>query len=323
MRYLPPLAAIRAFEAAARHESFTRAAEELGMTQSGMSYQVGLLEQRLGIQLFVRSGRRVALSGEGYKLAVRLTRSLDDIAAAVAELVGEDCSTLTVSTTHTVATNWLAPRLGSFRKLQPDLSVRIETGSELADFVGDDVDVALRFGEGTWPGTVSHFLFRWYGTPVCTPEFRDRNGILEPSDLLRVDRLSPDYELWATWIAEAGVKPPEGGSAGDVLFDSQVADGQAVLAGEGVAMLTPLLWEKELASGRMVRLFPAIAFEDAALWLVYSQGHRNKPKIQGFRRWLLAEVDACRAAGPKGDSGVFASPLRRNHESKDGQRVGG
>jgi LysR family glycine cleavage system transcriptional activator len=298
MRQLPPLAATRVFEAAARHENFTLAAAELGMTQAAVSYQIKLLEERLGLPLFRRERQRVTLTDAGRRLAPLLSDAFDRISDAFEGLVAEDESVLTISTAQTFASNWLAPRLGAFQIERPELAVRLKTGSELVDFARDDVDIAIRMGLGPWQGLREHFLFRLHGTPLCTPEFRDRHAIALPGDLLRVPRLSPDDIWWKLWLAEAGVAEPEGVRPGGIRLDSQVAEGNAVLAGHGVGILTPLFWKAELASGRLVQLFPEVIAEARAIWLVYPEHKRGRAKLRVFRDWLLRAVAQEAATAP-------------------------
>jgi LysR family glycine cleavage system transcriptional activator len=297
MRRLPPLPSVRVFEAAARHENFTRAAAELGMTQAAVSYQIRLLEDRLGLPLFTRSRQRVTLSDAGRRVAPALSAAFDSIADAFSALVDEDESVLSIDTAQTFATNWLAGRLGTFQIERPELAVRLHTSSRLVDFARDDADVAIRMGRGPWPGLRQDFLFQLHSTPMCSPDYRDRHRIERPEDLIRLNRLNPQDEWWTLWLARAGVAEPEPGGAG-IRLDSQVAEGQAALAGHGVGMLTPMFWKAELASGRLVQLFPLVSCEGRAHWLVYPEHKRTRAKIRAFREWLLREMAAEAAAGP-------------------------
>lgn len=291
MRRLPPLAAVKVFEAASRHENFTVAAEELGMTQAAVSYQVRLLEERLGVPLFLRSKRRVTLTEAGRRVAAPVSAALDTISEAFSGLVDEDEGVLSITTAQTFATTWLAPRLGTFQLAQPELAVRVSTNDAMVDFARDEADVAIRMGQGPWPGLRHHFLFHLHFTPVCTPEFRERHQLQTPQDLLRVPRLSPEDEWWKSWLSEAGLVPPEGRTPG-IRLDSQATEAQATFAGHGIAMLTPLFWRAELQSGRLIQPFPLIACDPRSHWLVYPEHKRNRAKIRAFRDWLLREVAA-------------------------------
>lgn len=300
MRRLPPLSAVKVFEAAARHENFTRAASELGMTQAAVSYQIRLLEERLGVALFLRSNRRVTLSDAGRRAAPLVGRAFDALEDAFGSLVAEDEGVLSISTTQTFASNWIAPRLGAFQLARPELAVRLHTDNRIIDFAREEKDVAIRstLGRAEWPGLRAHFLFRLHATPVATPAFRDSNGIAAPADLLRVPRLSPGDEWWEIWLRAAGLPVPEGTASSGIRFDAQAMEGQAALSGAGVGMLTPLFWRPELASGRLVQLFPLVSFDGPGYWLVYPEHRRNQSKVRAFRDWILAEVEAMKAGEP-------------------------
>jgi LysR family glycine cleavage system transcriptional activator len=297
MRHLPPLAAVKAFEAAARHENFTLAAAELGLTQAAVSYQIRLLEERLGVPLFLRARRRVTLSDAGRRVAPLVSGAFDSIAEAFAGIVDEDEGVLGVSTAQTFASNWLAARLGAFQIERPELAVRLQTSNALVDFARDEADVAIRMGEGPWPGLRSHFMFHHHFTPMCTPDFRARFRLESPKDVLRVPRLTPDDEWWKLWLNAAGLAAPEERQPG-IRLDSQATEGQAAMAGHGLALLTPMFWRAELAAGRLVQPFPLIACERRAHWLVYPEHKRGRAKIRAFRDWILAEVARSAADGP-------------------------
>jgi LysR family glycine cleavage system transcriptional activator len=298
MRQLPPLTAVRVFEAAARHENFTSAAAELGMTQAAVSYQIRLLEERLGVPLFLRARQRVTLSEAGRRIAPLVSGALDGIAEAFGSLVDEDEGLLAISTAQTFASNWLAPRLGSFQIQRPELAVRLQTSNALTDFAREDVDLAIRMGSGPWPGLKRHFLFCLHATPVCTAEFRDRHRLETPADLLRVPRLNPQDSWWGLWLGAAGVALPEEPPQPGIRLDSQALEGNAALAGHGVSLLTPLYWRGELASGRLVQPFPLIVTAGPALWLVYPEHKRGRAKIRFFRDWLLGQIAEDAALGP-------------------------
>jgi LysR family glycine cleavage system transcriptional activator len=298
MRHLPPLPSVRVFEAAARHENFTLAAGELGMTQAAVSYQIRLLEERLGVPLFVRSKRRVTLSGAGRRLAPVVSDAFDRLAEGFSGLVDEDESVLGISTAQTFASNWLAARLGGFQIARPELAVRLLTSNALADFARDEVDVAVRMGPGPWPGLRQHFLFCLYATPLCTPDFRDRHRLERPEDLLRVPRLNAHDWWWKEWLEAAGVALEDETGQHGIRLDSQALEGNAALAGHGVGLLTPLYWRSELAAGRLVQPFDLVVVSGPALWLVYPEHKRGRAKIRAFRDWLLAEMSAEAALAP-------------------------
>jgi len=298
MRQIPPLSAVRVFEAAARHENFTRAAAELGMTQAAVSYQIRLLEERVGQVLFTRDRKRVKLSEAGRRLAPHLSTAFDTIASAFAELATETEDVLGITTTHSFAANWLAPRLGSFQFERPELAVRLRTENQIVDLARDEVDVGIRTGRGGWPGLRQHFLFNFHSTPMCSPDFLRRYPLSEPADVLGVPRIGAGDSWWGRWLEHAGVTQPDPSKNRGFWFDSQVSEGNAALTGTVMAMLSPLFWRNELASGRLVQPFPILSLDGVACWLVYPEHKRNQPKIRAFRDWLLAQIAEEAKLGP-------------------------
>jgi len=301
MRRLPPLAAVRAFEAAARHENFTRAAAELGMTQAAISYQIRLLEERVGVPLFRRERRRVALTDAGRRLAAVAARAFDALDGAFAAIRAEDEGTLTVTTSYTFANTWFAWRLGAFQLANPEMAVRLLTDDGLADFAGEEVDAGVRTGLGIWPGLAADLLFRVNFTPMCSPAFlAEHGGTLMPEQLLELPRIGPDDPWWEAWLADAGVAVPAQQAPRGIRLGYQAHEGAAAMAGLGIAMLTPFFWRNDLAEGRLVRLFARTSTRGWGYWLVYAEHRRLVPKIRRFRDWLLAEVgrdlDALEAA---------------------------
>ena len=297
---LPPLAAVRAFEAAARLGSFTRAGEELAMTQAAVSYQIKLLEERLGLPLFLRQARQVVLTESGRQLAAAVTDAFDSLRAAFAAVRAEVGGVLTISALHAFASNWLASRLGAFQLEHPSIAVRLSATNELIDFARDGVDVAIRSGAGPWPGTAAHRLFPVHFTPLCSPDLLRRSGPLaEPADLLRLPLLSPGDSWWRHWFAQAGVAADNLETRPGIRLDSQQIEGRAALGGQGVAILSPVLWAEELRSGRLVQPFPLVGDEGHAYWLIYPESRRHLVKIRAWRDWLLGEVArASDATGP-------------------------
>lgn len=295
-RHLPPLAAIRVFEAAARHENFTAAAAELGMTQAAVSYQIRLLEDRLGLPLFRREKSRVALTDAGRRAAAASSRAFDAIDTAFSQLKAEDDSTLTISAPQTFANAWLAWRLGGFQMGHPDMAVRLLVDDAMADFATMPLDVAVRAGQGPWDGLHADRLLANDFTPMCSPGFLKRRGRLRPGDLPDVPIISPDNPAWAIWLRQAGVMVPALARPG-VSMTSQGNDGNAAMAGQGVAMLTPFFWRQDLADRRLVRLFDQVSTDGRAFWLVAPDYRRHVPKIKRFRDWLLAEIGRGASSG--------------------------
>jgi LysR family glycine cleavage system transcriptional activator len=291
MRSLPPLAAVRVFEAAARHENFTAAAAELAVTQAAVSYQINLLEKRLGVLLFHRQGKRVALSDAGRRLAGKLSIAFAEMEAAFDALRTDDAAMLTISTTVTFANAWFAWRLGSFQMTSPSLGVRLHADDAVADLARDVADLAVRSGAGRWPGLSSELLLKVAYTPMCSPAFlAAEGGRLDPADLLRLPQINPQDPLWLQWLHAIGVDVPRGLARHGVNMDSQAHCGHAAIAGQGVALLTPFFWRSDIAEGRLVRLFPDEVESGLDYWLVYPDHRRNLPKVRRFREWLLAEI---------------------------------
>src|SRR4051794_32842545 len=299
MRRLPPLAAIRAFEAAARTENFIAAAAELGMTQAAVSYQVKSLEERLGAPLFGREKGRARLTPLGARLLPGLSSAVASIEAAFASHREEEESLLTVTTTHTFANTWLAWTLGSFQMQHMDLAVRMTTSNELVDLRSGDADVAIRAGRGEWEGLEQHRLFESAFTPMASPECvaeaeRKLGRPLEPRDMPHQNRISPTDNWWQQWFADNGVPADQTVlRRPGVRLDNQADEGHAAMAGQGVALLTPLLWKGDVAAGRLVVPFPdRVSTRGWAYWLVYPTERRMVPKVKRFREWLLPEMQA-------------------------------
>lgn len=299
MRKVPPLSAVKVFEAAARHENFTRAAAELGMTQAAVSYQIRLLEERLGLPLFHRDKQRVKLSDAGRKVAPLVSNAFDTLADAFSGLVVENEGVLVISTTQTFASNWIAPRLGNFQVERPELAVRLRTDNRVIDFASEDADVGIRTGDGVWPGLRSHFLFHFHSSPMCSPAFLERHRLQEPADILEVARISAGDPWWGRWLERAGVAEPTSSNKAGIWLDSQAIEGNAAMAGHGIAMLSPIFWRSELADGRLVAPFPIISLDGFSYWLVYPEHKRNQPKVRAFRDWLLAQIAEDARFGPE------------------------
>lgn len=305
MRRLPPLSAVRVFEAAARHENFTQAAAELGMTQAAVSYQIRLLEERLGLSLFTRSKGRVALTEAGRRASPLVASAFDTLHDAFSGLLADDQGLLSISSAQTFATTWLAPRLGAFQVRHPDLAVRLSTDNRLVDFTSGEFHAAIRIGPGGWSGLKCHFLFRSHVTPICSAEFAQRHRLDRPEQLLDVPWLSPADSWWRDWLRGAGVEVPEMQTAPGLVLDNQVMEANAAFAGTGIAMMTPMFWRSDLASGRLVQPFPHLLFPGNFHWLVYPESRRSQAKIVALRDWILREM---RETAPSEPPEIFEPP---------------
>ncbi len=298
MRRLPPLSAVRVFEAAARHENFTSAAVELGMTQAAVSYQIKLLEERLGVALFRREKGRVSLSETGRRIGPLLAKAFNDMDQAFAMARSSGESVLTVSCSSTFGPNWLAPRIGAFQIRAPDVAVRLHTSNSLVDFAREDVDAAIRGGTGDWPGLCSHFLMRMPLKVFASPAFvKEHPSIRSLEGVMRHARISPDDSWWGVWRDQVGGEPSPEAPRG-IRLDTQIAEGQAAMAGLGIALLNPILWEVEIAAGRLVPVLDDVAYDPSDFWLVYPEHLRHAKKIRLFRDWITEAVARDAARGP-------------------------
>ncbi|MBT2133477.1 LysR family transcriptional regulator [Croceibacterium sp. LX-88] len=297
MDRLPSLPAIRAFEAAGRHENFSRAGEELGMTQAAISYQIRHLEDWIGRQLFVREKGRVRLTDTGKRLLPAVSSSFANMIDAFAAMRAEDEDVLEINTAVSFGGTWLSSRIGRFQVRYPDLAVRISLSNEVVDLARGGVDAAIRGGRGPWEGLRSDFLVRMHFTPICTPAFLRENNITKPEDLLHVERFAPNDSLWAGWFAKAGIGAPEPKQG--IVLDSQLQEATAMLGGSGISMMTPMFWKADLDSGRLVQPFDIIYLSGSSHWLVHPANRVGVRKIERFREWLQEELAADRGTLPE------------------------
>jgi LysR family glycine cleavage system transcriptional activator len=285
-----PLSAIRIFEAAARLKSFTRAAEELGVTQAAVSWQVKALEQRLGQPLFRRLPREVALTPAGERLSRAASEAINHLRVAVSDISEQSDGVLAITTLQSLAIQWLAPRLGGFQIAHPRIAVRLDTSSRILDLNHEGFDVALRSGHGDWPGLESHFLFSSARAPLCTPQMRaELGGLSRPTDLLTAPLIGLDEE-WAEWFVAAGVTSLPAKKGGRLIADLQTIEVASALAGRGVALGSPVLFSPEISQGRLVQPFSTTVSQTDGFWLVYPKDRRRIAKIAAFREWLLANL---------------------------------
>ncbi|MGJ7532069.1 MULTISPECIES: transcriptional regulator GcvA [unclassified Variovorax] len=288
---LPPLNALRAFEATARHLSVKNAADELCVTPGAVSQLVKTLELHLGVQLFRRVNRGVFLTdaGQAYLPPVRNAfRQISDATQKVA--VPAETGLLTVSATPFFASAWLVPRLKSFQDAHPDIDLQVLTGNALADFSRDGVDVAIRHGMGQYPGLASQRVLTVEMIPVAAPALVAEHGKpKKPADLLLWPRVNDaDRKGWRLWFEAQGIE--DAGPARGPSFDDAGLLLQAVLAGQGAALLPAAMMAPEIEQGRLVQLSKATWLEDFAYYLVCPEGSRDRPKVAAFRDWLLSAV---------------------------------
>jgi len=290
-RRLPPLNALRAFEAAARHLSFTRAAEELHVTQAAISHQVKTLEEHLGRKLFRRLNRALLLTDDGQAYLPSVSRAFALLHEATSDLLDKDApGPLTVSALPSFAARWLVPRLGRFRQVCPEIDLRIDPSAALNDFAAGDVDVGIRYGRGKYPGLRSDWLMTEDIFPVCSPALLEgEHGLRAPRDLEHHLLLHDDgHGDWRTWLLAAGVDGIDP-ARGPIFTDSSMLI-QAAMAGQGVALARGVLAADELAAGRLVRPFTLSLPTEYAYYLVCPRDTAEQSKIVAFREWLLIEA---------------------------------
>jgi len=282
-RLIAPLNALRAFEAAARHLSFTRAAEELCVTQAAISHQVKGLEERLGATLFRRSHRGLVLTDEGLALAPALWDAFGRIDTVLERFeAGGVKEVLTVSAVGTFAVGALLKELPAFRAAHPFVDLRLLTNNNKVDLAAEGLDYAIRFGDGAWNGTEAERIAAAPLAPLCAPALLDL--LREPTDLARVPLLrSYRAQDWPAWFEAAGMPPI---AARGPLFDSSLIMAQAAMLGEGVALAPVSMFRRELDSGLLAQPFAATA-DVGAYWLTRLKSKTPTGAMHSFRDWLL------------------------------------
>ncbi|HJU99163.1 MAG TPA: transcriptional regulator GcvA [Burkholderiaceae bacterium] len=289
---LPNFSALRAFEAAARHQNFSRAAEELHLTHGAISHQVRALEQELGTPLFVRNGRHVKVTADGLRFAHQLAKAFGDIATAADALRPASASRrLTISSIPSFAARWLAPRLGRFIDQHPDVEVVLQASGQLQDLVRDAVDVGIRFGRGHYPGMVVQRLMGDVYYPVVSPTYRGGRLPATPADLEQACLLR-SVEPWTPWFRAAGLALAE--PSGGLMFEDLSMLVRSAVDGNGVALVRHVVAMQEIASGQLVRLFDIATPCPDEYFFVSPPAAAAKPQVQAFRAWLLAEIDTFR-----------------------------
>jgi LysR family glycine cleavage system transcriptional activator len=287
------LTALPAFDAAARHLSFSRAADELHVTHGAVSRAIRNMEIRLGVQLFDRDTRSVRLTTAGAAYAQEIGRALDQIAAAtMAAMPSRAAGSLTVSTSDGFAGRWLVPRLHRFHRANRDIDVRLSTSGVLADFIRDGIDIAIRYGAGGYEGVVSELLAEESVSPVCSPELlQGEHPLRSPADLKHHTLIHDNFRIdWATWLRQAGLDDINPG--GGVKFDSATYAVEAAVHGEGVLLGRSALVSADLAAGRLVRPFDLALKSRSKYYVVYPEGALRHRKVKAFRDWLFSEMAA-------------------------------
>ena len=290
-RRLPSLNALKAFDAAARHESFTRAAEELCVTQGAVSHQVKALEAELGLKLFNRERQRLVITEAGRTYLGVVRDAFDRIAIGTERLLQrQNSGVVTVSTSPDFAAKWLVHRLGKFAEAYPGIDLRVSATMHHVDFAREDIDLAVRHGDGMWEGLHATRLCVEQLFPVCSPKLMTgRRRLTRPADLLKIPLLHLDsHETWSKWLDAAGVAAPEHMHGPILNRASMLID--AAIDGQGVTLARSALAAGDLISGRLVRPFPQTLPLAKTYWVVCPKTTAMLPKIATFRDWLLAEA---------------------------------
>jgi len=284
---LPSLSALRAFEAAARHLSFTRAAEELHVTQAAVSHQVRVLEEQLGVSLMRRSTRRLELTPAGERLQAAASSAFGQLVAAVAQLRRSDRQ-IAITTTPAFGARWLAPRLGRFAARHPDWELTVRHTTQTLDLEREGLDAAIRYGNGAWAGLAADLIVTAPLVPLASPRLVRTYGLAEPVDLTRVTLLhDEDSSQWTEWLLMAGLNPEI--ARRGLIFDDENALIQAALEGQGVALVSEQLVTDAVAEGRLVQPLGTRLAEDSGYYLVYPKARLKEAKFRSFREFLLAE----------------------------------
>jgi LysR family transcriptional regulator, glycine cleavage system transcriptional activator len=291
---LPPLASLRFFEAAGRHQSFKLAAAELNVTPSAVSHGIVGLEQALGVELFIRGPRKLSLTPEGADYLAYVSEALALIAIGTQRLPNYRADrTIAVSCAPTLASRWLLPRLHGFSNRWPNVSLAVDTSRRQVGFPVDGFDFAIRMSRAPVAGAAWTRLFGEQLVPVCSPAYRDAladaagNIDLRRATLIHV---TPASEDWQAWLDKRGIDTVE--PAGGLRFDTIQLAFEAAAMGLGVALGRRPLVDRDLAAQALVEMYPEAMVAETAYWLVSSDGADHRPDLLGFKRWLLGEAAA-------------------------------
>jgi LysR family glycine cleavage system transcriptional activator len=288
--HLPSIQTLRAFEAAARLQSYSRAGEELGLTHGAISHRIRELEDHVGGQLFRRAGNRMVPTERGQLLLGKVQYALETLAQAFDAGGAANCR-LRISVLPALATAWLISRLPHFRSLYPHIDLELQLSDALTTFERSKLDGGIRFGRGGWPSLHSELLAKEVLFPVCAPDYQRRLGITAPFDLGRATLLRNPWQPWRDWLTSAQVdlgEPVSGPS-----FSDAAAVLQAAAAGEGVALARGVLAHDYLAAGRLIRLFDIEVGDPYSYHLVWQPHRRNlSPALELFKQWLKAQFTA-------------------------------
>ncbi len=294
---LPSLSSIRAFEAAARVGSFAQAAAELGTTAASVSYHVRQLERQLGMPLFHRHAQRVELTQSGAVIAREAMNAFAALRASFVRAVEVDESRLALTTLPSFGTSWLTPRLGDFRKRHPEIALRIDVSGDAEDLNDGRFDAAIRNGHGRWPGMRAVKLLPSIFMPLCSPKLKSAAAALaNPRRALEVPLLGrPDW--WTMWFRARGFNAGPSRDKFGTSLAHEYLDIAAAVAGQGIAIGSPLLFRAELDSGRLMPAHDFVATDDRAFWFIHPAARQYSRKLVAFGSWLESEAATARTAG--------------------------
>ncbi|WP_137130417.1 LysR substrate-binding domain-containing protein [Rhizobium sp. FY34] len=297
-----PLNAIRVFEAVARLGSFTRAGEELGMTQTAVSYQVKLLEEHLGELLFIREARRITLTQTGEQLLPKVSEAFGLLSEAISEARQEAGGILEIRSTPTFASHWLARHIGAFQLQNPGLAVRILRIEKPMDFRQDNADIAIWRGERPPADVDAQELFRLHYAPMLSPKLAETiGGVTNPADLLKLPLIGGSSKWWRIWFQSNGTDTPLPGTSTIDADGALDLEGSAAIAGHGVALLSPFLHREELNTGRLIMPFDVFKEDDKTYWLISPKSRRKSAKVVAFRQWMTETLPPSAAPGASAD----------------------
>ncbi|MDR2837685.1 MAG: LysR family transcriptional regulator [Azonexus sp.] len=294
---IPTTAALLAFDAAARHESFTRAADELALTQGAVCRQIAALEDFLGVALFRRTRRGVQLTEAGASYSRRIAPRLAAIERDTLAVMAHHGATsaIELAVVPTFATRWLLPRLSDFQKQNPDIVINMTTRTRPFLFDETEFDAAIYFGDAGWPGTEAHFLMREHSVPICSPTLPQAHADMTPAEIARLPLLQQTTRpyAWRHWFTSAGIDFPGDMTGARLELFSMLA--QAAAMSMGVALIPPFLIRRELDSGELMIPCDRSFASERAYYFIIPERKAERPALGRFRQWLVAEAGASAA----------------------------
>lgn len=286
----PPFNALRIFIAVARYGGVSRAAEALHLTHSAVSHQIRALQEELGVTLFEKRGRGLALASDAFAFASRVEAAFNEIDVATRELAARRRTRLRISTIPSFAARWLLPRLGDFISSCPEVDVEVESSPRVADIKGGEIDIAIRFGSGHYPGLHTELLMRDWLFPVCSPEFADSHSLTDPASIDDLPLLHSDNEPWSWWFPTAGIvaEEPERG----LMFSDSALMLQAAISGQGLGLARQTIASDAIRAGLLVRPFRALAESPHSYFFVCRKEKLESPPVARFREWIFSQAAA-------------------------------